>query len=156
MFGSRVVAPFVLLLAAVLVFPNHADAQVERLRRAAQREIEKQARKMIGDAIACSFDDTACVEQAKKDGEKVVIVDGDGEIITDENGNPITDPEQAKSRVQEPGEGCGGTTTSPPVLLCGRLPTSLRNQWVGSPQASWNSSAATWKSWRLTEHGCWR
>ncbi|NNM05395.1 MAG: OmpA family protein [Gemmatimonadetes bacterium] len=105
MLGSRVVIGVFILFAGALFCPPTADAQIDRIRRAAQRELEKQAKKMIGDAVACSLDDTACVEQAKKDGEKVVIVDDDGEVITDENGNPISDPEEAKARSEEPGEG---------------------------------------------------
>ena len=105
MLGSRVVLPFLFVVLMAAVFPAPTDAQVERLRRAAQRELERKAERMIGDAIACVFDDPACVEKAKEDGNKVVIVDGDGEVITDENGNPVTDPGQAQERIQEPREG---------------------------------------------------
>ena len=105
MFKSKALLALILALGALLSTATPAEAQVDRLRRAAQREAEKQVKRMIGDAIACGLNEPECVEEAKKNGDKVVIVDDDGEIITDENGNPVTDPEQAQARVEKPGEG---------------------------------------------------
>jgi outer membrane protein OmpA-like peptidoglycan-associated protein len=95
-----------LVLATVLAMPHALDGQVvDHIRRAAQREAERQVDRMVRDAIQCALDDPVCVERAKRDGQPVVILDEDGNVITDENGNPITDPEEAKKRVQKPGEG---------------------------------------------------
>lgn len=102
---TRAVVSLVLALGALLTATTPVEAQIDRLRRAAQREAEKQVKRMIGDAIACGLKEPECVEEAKQNGDKVVIIDDDGEIITDENGNPVTDPEQAQARVEKPGEG---------------------------------------------------
>lgn len=68
------------------------DAQLGRLGRAARDAVETT----IGDAVRCAVDDADCVDQARRDGKDVVVVDADGEPITDPS-----DPEAA----QEPGEG---------------------------------------------------
>ena len=105
MHSSKATFTLAALLCGLFVFPAVADAQVGRIKRAVQKKVEKKVEKMIGDAVACALDDTECVEQAKKDGKEVVIVDDEGTVITDENGNPTTDPEEAAKRAQQPGEG---------------------------------------------------
>ncbi len=95
-----------LLLAASFASAPALDAQVlDRIKRAAKREAERQVERMVVEAIRCALDDPVCVEEAKRDGRPVVIVDENGNVITDENGNPVTDPEEAAKRAQKPGEG---------------------------------------------------
>ncbi|MGH7541094.1 MAG: OmpA family protein, partial [Gemmatimonadota bacterium] len=74
-------------------------------RRAVEDEATRKIQTVIGEAIACSLGDAACVEEARKNGEPVVIVDEDGEVISDENGQPVTSQEDAAAAMEEPGEG---------------------------------------------------
>ena len=99
-----------LVVASVLVLiPRPAAAQVDRIKRAAegavQREAQNRITTAIGEAVACRIGDTACVEKARADGETVVLVDEDGEVVTDESGNPVSDPALAEASLQKPGEG---------------------------------------------------
>ncbi|MCZ6755087.1 MAG: hypothetical protein O7E49_07225, partial [Gemmatimonadetes bacterium] len=106
---------FGLLVALMLALPTSADAQFGKIKKAAQKgaedEAAKQVEKIAADAVACAFDDPACIEKAEDDGEQVVLLDSDGKVITDEDGYPITDPEKAAAAVGEettaikPGEG---------------------------------------------------
>lgn len=106
---------FGLLMGLMLVLPASADAQFGKLKKAAQKgaedEAARQVEKMAADAVACAFDDPACIKKAEDDGEQVVLVDSEGKVITDEDGNPITDPEKAAAAAGEqkaavkPGEG---------------------------------------------------
>jgi len=106
---------FGLLVALMLALPTSADAQFGRLKKAAQKgaedEAAKQVENMAADAVACAFDDPACIEKAEDDGEQVVLLDSEGKVITDEDGNPITDPAKAAAAAGEeptavkPGEG---------------------------------------------------
>ena len=106
---------FGLLLALTLTFPASVDAQFGKIKKAAQKGAEDEAAKQVeqiaADAVACAFNDLACIKKAEDDGEQVVLVDSDGKVITDEDGNPITDPEKAAAAVGEetpavkPGEG---------------------------------------------------
>lgn len=86
-----------------------AEAQLSRLRRAAEdatrREATHRVTTAIGEATACAISDTQCQETARANGETVVLVDEDGEVVTDENGTPIVDPDQATAATEEPGEG---------------------------------------------------
>ena len=106
---------FGLLVALMLALPTSADAQFGKIAKAAQKgaedEAAKQVENMAADAVACAFDDPACIEKAEGDGEQVVLVDSEGKVITDEDGNPITDPAKAAAAAGEeptavkPGEG---------------------------------------------------
>jgi OOP family OmpA-OmpF porin len=97
-------------LIGAVVLPETADAQIgRRLRdaaaRTAERELTTKVTTVVGDATACALGNRECVEQARQNGEKVVIVDHDGNVITDESGNPVTDPDVAEATMEEPGEG---------------------------------------------------
>jgi OOP family OmpA-OmpF porin len=107
----------VLSLMAVAVFalpsPGHAQI-IKKLKKAAksaaERETENQIDRLISNAIKCVFDDPVCVEQAKADGQDVVLTDDEGNVLKDDEGAPITDPEEAARTVQDagptrPGEG---------------------------------------------------
>ena len=85
------VALFALVGAAIA--PTTADAQISRIKKAAEKELEKQATQ----AVECTVDDTKCAEEAKKDGKKVVVVDADGE--------PVADPAAVDEPTEKPGEG---------------------------------------------------
>jgi outer membrane protein OmpA-like peptidoglycan-associated protein len=93
------------LVAFTLAMPSPADAQVDKIKRAAQKEADKALDNLLEDAVRCGLGDRDCVDKAKKDGQPVVIVDGDGNVITDEDGNPVTDPDEAERRAQKPGDG---------------------------------------------------
>ncbi len=110
-----IISLFVLLAGLMLVLPASADAQFGKIKKAAQKGVEDEAAKQVeqiaADAVACAFDDLACIKKAEDDGEQVVLVDSEGKVITDEDGNPITDPELAAAAAGEettavkPGEG---------------------------------------------------
>ena len=104
-----------LAVALLVAVPAAADAQINRLKKAAtdaaEREAANQVDRMVAEAVRCAFDDPACIEEAEKSGEPVVLVDKDGNVITDDDGNPITDPDVAAAKagddepVGRPGEG---------------------------------------------------
>lgn len=102
---SRGAAALLFLLLILLAMPTTANGQVGKITKAAKKAADKKITQVASDAVRCSLGDKACVEQAKKDGEPVVIVDKDGEPILDDNGNPITDPDKAEARAGKPGEG---------------------------------------------------
>jgi len=99
----------VLTLAFALTATQPADAQISRLRRAAQRAVENEVGKkiatVVGEAVACPLGDRGCVDQARQNGDKVVMVDDEGKVVTDENGNPVADPDVAAATKEKPGEG---------------------------------------------------
>ncbi len=107
---ARTLGSFVTLVMLVtLTAPTHAEAQLNRLKKAAEGAAQQGAQNKIstaiGEAVACPVGDQACVEQAKKDGEPVVIVDDDGKVINDENGQPVTSQAAASAATEEPGQG---------------------------------------------------
>jgi outer membrane protein OmpA-like peptidoglycan-associated protein len=108
--SSRITPLVALAVLGALAPASVADAQIlDRLRRTAEQAVEKEltqkVRTVVGDATACAVGNRECVEQARRNGDKIVIVDGDGAVITDENGNPVTDPVVAASTRDRPGEG---------------------------------------------------
>lgn len=82
-----------------------ADRVMDRATRSAENVVSRRVAEGVGDAVECALDDAECAEQAERNGDATVFKDGNGEIIRDENGNPITDPEEARARMEEPGEG---------------------------------------------------
>jgi len=60
---------FGLLLALTLTFPASADAQFGKIKKAAQKgaedEAAKQVEQMAADAVACAFNDLACIKKAE-------------------------------------------------------------------------------------------
>ncbi len=101
---SRGVGALLILFVYTAIAPTPGYGQVGRLKKAVKKAEDTVVDK-LDKAVRCTIEDTACVEKAKKDGDKVVIVGTDGEPITDEKGNPISDPEKAKARTEQPGEG---------------------------------------------------
>ncbi len=105
----RIGSSLLLVIVFGLTAAGDAAAQVDRLRRAARQTVEREAATKvstaIGEAVACSIGDRGCVENARQNGDKVVIVDDDGNVVTDESGNPVSDPAAAEAAVQKPGEG---------------------------------------------------
>lgn len=99
----------VFALSLVLFATQTADAQVDRLRRAAQRavegELERKVTTVVGEAVACPLGNRECVDKARQNGDKVVMVDEGGNVVTDENGNPVSDPDVAAATKEKPGEG---------------------------------------------------
>lgn len=85
--------------ALLLALPSPAEAQLGKLKKAAQRGAEDEAARRVEDmaasAVACAFEDFECIEEAEDDGSPVVYTDSEGRVITDEDGKPITDREEA-------------------------------------------------------------
>lgn len=106
---TRASAAAAALLVVAALTPTASSAQLKKVISAARQTAENAAVQKVqtatGEAIACSLGDTACVEQAKQDGEPVVIVDDDGKVVTDENGQPVTDQTAAAAANEKPGEG---------------------------------------------------
>jgi len=104
---SIVLVTFIALVTAGALYP--LEAQLGRLRRAAEnavsRELDRQVDRAVTGMIRCAFNDPACIEKAKRDGQPVEITDEDGNVLRDANGNPISDPEYAAALRQKPGEG---------------------------------------------------
>jgi OmpA-OmpF porin, OOP family len=93
------VRSFVLVAGLGLLLPTSSHSQVlNRLRNAAMDEAERQAERLVRDAIRCTLQDSACPQKAEASGEEVIFVDESGEVITDEDGMPITDREEAHQR----------------------------------------------------------
>lgn len=94
---QRISMAFLFVLAGLVIAPASADAQINKLKKAAEKELEKQVTKVA----ECTVDDTKCAEDAKKDGKTVVLVDPDGNPV--EPADP--DPAAADAPNEEPGEG---------------------------------------------------
>lgn len=94
----------VLSMFAALLFsmPASAYGQFGKIgdaaKRAAERESERQVERIVRDKVRCAFDDPACVEAAKADGNDVEITDADGNVITGADGEPIQSIEEAESQ----------------------------------------------------------
>ena len=94
------------VLALIFGLAGSADAQINRLKKAAQeaaeRETANQVDRMVTEAVQCAFDDPRCIEEAERSGKPVVLIDSEGRVITDEHGRPVTDPDAA-AEGQAPG-----------------------------------------------------
>jgi len=98
----------ILAVVGLLALPLVADAQIPNLRdraRNAARRAVTDLEGRFGDAVACQVTDRKCVEEAKENGEPVVLTDDEGRVITDQDGQPITDPEFAEATREPPGTG---------------------------------------------------
>ena len=88
--------------AMLLCVATAADAQINRLKKAAQeaaeRETANQVDRMVTEAVQCAFDDPRCIEEAEESGRPVVLIDSEGRVITDQDGRPITDPNAAAAQ----------------------------------------------------------
>ena len=94
------------VLAVVMTAPTLAEAQFGRIiRGTAEAEARRRTSDAVRDTIRCTTGDDKCVEDAKKDGKDVVVVDSNGDPVVDADGNPVTDPDEAEKLAQEPGEG---------------------------------------------------
>ena len=102
-------------LALLFCLSGRADAQISKLKKAATdaavKETTSQVDRVVADAVQCAFDDPACIENAEKSGQPVVLVDGDGNEITNDAGEPVSDPKEAEQiagtdgPAGKPGEG---------------------------------------------------
>jgi outer membrane protein OmpA-like peptidoglycan-associated protein len=93
--------------AAGQILDKVKDEVDERVEENVDEGIEKSADKAesgIKDAVKCAVGDEKCIEEAKEDGETVVLTDKEGNVKRDENGDPVT----ASDRDQQ-GTGPGGT-----------------------------------------------
>lgn len=67
------------LLLIGAVPPAHAqllNKVKETAKRAAERETLKQVDRKVSSAVQCALEDQACIEQAKRDGKEVQVVNG--------------------------------------------------------------------------------
>lgn len=98
---TRLTLCVIALLTPLLLAPEPAEAQIDRIRRAAgnavNSEIDRRIQNLIANAIRCSLGDAACADQAGDD-EEVIYTDENGEVIVDDDGVPITDREEAAAR----------------------------------------------------------
>jgi OOP family OmpA-OmpF porin len=76
----------VILLAAGT--PSTAAAQLGRMKDKLKKKVENKAERKVDeamdDAVDCLFGDQECIDQAKKDGRDVVVVDKDGKPMSAE------------------------------------------------------------------------
>lgn len=90
---------FITFGVVLLFAATPAEAQLGKLKKAAQRGAEDEAARrveeMAASAVACAFEDLECIEEAEEDGETVVFTDSEGRVITDDDGKPVTDREEA-------------------------------------------------------------
>lgn len=100
---------FLLLIGSSIAAPLEGQGLRDRLKRAAQnateREIARQVDKAVTGMIRCALNDSACVEEARENGQPVEMTDEDGNVIRDASGNPVSDAEYAKATRAKPGEG---------------------------------------------------
>ena len=100
------------VLALLFGFTGSADAQINRLKKAAtdaaERETANQVDRMVTEAVQCAFDDPRCIEEAESSGKPVVLIDSEGRVITDDEGRPVTDPDAAAAQ-----SGGGSDATAP-------------------------------------------
>ena len=103
----------ILSVALLLCVSSAADAQINRLKKAAadaaERETANQVDRMVTEAVQCAFDDPRCVEEAEKSGKPVVLIDSEGRVITDDEGRPVTDPDAAAAQAGGGGEAADPT-----------------------------------------------
>jgi len=122
-FRARVSALLCVLLAAALLVPASADAQVwKRIKKKAQENVEKRvednaeaaveaALDGFENAVACAVTDQPCIDAAQSNGQTVIMTDAEGAVIRDAEGAPITDPATAQAQAAgepvplKPGEG---------------------------------------------------
>jgi len=95
--SSLITFVVVLLFAA-----TPAEAQLGKLKKAAQRGAEDEAARrveeMAASAVACAFEDLECIGEAEDSGETVVFTDSEGRVITDDDGKPVTDRNEAAAK----------------------------------------------------------
>jgi outer membrane protein OmpA-like peptidoglycan-associated protein len=94
-----------LLIAAALLTPVAAQAQIGGIIRRTQGTLDRAIGRAIDNAVKCAVNDRACADKAKAEGKPVVITDGKGEPIRDQNGNTVSDPDEAAKLQQKVGEG---------------------------------------------------
>lgn len=101
-----------LIIVGSFALPAEADAQLRRIRRAAERAVESEIAwtvdRLMREAVRCALSDPRCVEEAEGSGEPVIFVDDDGNVITNEDGEPITDRDEALAAApsgEAPGQG---------------------------------------------------
>ena len=81
-----------LLFVGLSALPTPADAQIlNRVRdaaaRAAEREVVRAVDREVTEAVSCVLDDQACIDNARREGQEVQLVDA--------NGNPVSAPTSA-------------------------------------------------------------
>ncbi len=84
-------AVFGLLIGALVAVPTPAAGQLGGLKKKIERKVDRAVDREVDEAlnkaeneVRCSVGDSDCIEQAKKEGKTVVVVDEDGEVVEGE------------------------------------------------------------------------
>src|SRR5690606_15441452 len=82
--GLALVATALMMLG---VSATPVDAQIfkrvkQAAERAAERETERQVDRAVTETIRCAIGDSACAEQAQREGKKVEVVDANGNVVS--------------------------------------------------------------------------
>lgn len=91
MMTLRVTTLCLLIGGLVAAAPTPAAGQLGGLKKKIERKVDRAVDREVDEAldkteneIRCTAGDSDCIEQAKKDGKQVVIVDQDGEVVAAE------------------------------------------------------------------------
>ena len=99
---------FVSFGVVLLITATPAQAQLNKLKKAAQQGAEDEAARQVSNItagmVACAFEDFECIEGAEESGGTVVYTDSEGRVVTDDDGKPITDRAAAREAAGEPSE----------------------------------------------------
>lgn len=98
------VAAIGLLVGGLVAAPTPAAGQLGGLKKKIERKVDRAVDREVDEAldkteneIRCTAGDSDCIEQAKKDGKQVVVVDQDGEVVDAEGADAVV--------AAKPGEG---------------------------------------------------
>ena len=98
------VAAIGLLVGGLVAAPTPAAGQLGGLKKQIERKVDRAVDREVDEAldkteneIRCTAGDSDCIEQAKKDGKQVVVVDQDGEVVDAEGADAVV--------AAKPGEG---------------------------------------------------
>lgn len=94
-----------LALVALLLLPQPLVAQIGGVIRRAAGQAQQAAVRAANSAVDCALGDTRCVEQAERDGKKVVIRDQQGNVVTNASGQPVQSQSEAAAATSAPGTG---------------------------------------------------
>ena len=104
----NLLVPVVALGALASLDIDPVDGQIirrigERAARAAENEVGRQVEVLVANAVRCVFNDTACIERSRENGEDVVLTDEEGNVLYDDEGQPYQDPAQLPAEMQASG-----------------------------------------------------
>lgn len=86
----------------------------DRAAGAAENAVAAEIEAFVANAVHCAFDDFACINDNKENGEDVVLTDEEGNVLYDEDGQPIQDPENLPEEYQVASPAPGQEDGPPP------------------------------------------